>query len=202
MQLNDDQIDALTEVINIGAGRAASSLSELIGERIVLSVPSIVASNSESLSNHVEHGTEDIDIAITQDFEGTVSGRALLAFPRSSGIKLGKILGGVDDSIDELDFDLSGILEEVGNIVLNGVLGSLSNLLATHLTYRVPQLSSDSSVPELVDRYSTGGQETEKQVLLADARFEVASRRISGSLVLAFSLGSIEEILKSTMVET
>ena len=39
--LGELERDALTEIVNIGVSRAASSLRKMIGEQVLLSVPSI-----------------------------------------------------------------------------------------------------------------------------------------------------------------
>jgi chemotaxis protein CheC len=41
MELNSAQRDALVELLNIGFGRAASALSQLTGQRVLLEVPQI-----------------------------------------------------------------------------------------------------------------------------------------------------------------
>ena len=64
MQLSSSQLDALAEVVNIGVGRAAASLSELLGTRIELSVPQIqIKSKLESTAS---------ELAILQNFDGSV----------------------------------------------------------------------------------------------------------------------------------
>ncbi len=55
-------------------------------------------------------------------------------------------LGGVEDGSDELDLELSGILAEVGNIMINAVLGSVANATSTRLSYGLPEFYSE---PEL-----------------------------------------------------
>jgi chemotaxis protein CheY-P-specific phosphatase CheC len=39
--LNELEIDALTEIVNIGVGRAATSLRDMVGEQVMLSVPRV-----------------------------------------------------------------------------------------------------------------------------------------------------------------
>ena len=39
--LNELEIDALTEMVNIGVGRAATSLRDMVGEQVLLSVPRV-----------------------------------------------------------------------------------------------------------------------------------------------------------------
>lgn len=199
MNISEEEKDVLTEVVNIGVGRAAASLSELVGERIILTVPSAIVCTLDELPRHIRPDDSTLDVAITQDFAGDITGRAMLAFPRSSGIKLGQILGGLDETHDRLDVDLTGILEEVGNIVLNGVLGSIANILETGLSYSVPQLTTDVCVEEIVAQHASEQASREQSILLADTRFDIASRQISGSLILAFSLQSVEMIIRSAL---
>ena len=50
MQMTSDQQDVMTEIINVGIGRAAASLSELLGKRIDLQIPRVTICNISSLS--------------------------------------------------------------------------------------------------------------------------------------------------------
>jgi len=40
--LDELELDAFTELVNIGVSRAASSLREMVGEQVHLSVPTVV----------------------------------------------------------------------------------------------------------------------------------------------------------------
>ena len=44
--LNELQLDALTELVNIGVSRAASSLREMVGSQVLLSVPNVLSGNA------------------------------------------------------------------------------------------------------------------------------------------------------------
>jgi chemotaxis protein CheC len=199
--LNDVQSDVLTEVVNIGVGRAAALLSEMIKERIGLSVPHVKICGLGELAAKMQESGEPLDTSIVQDFAGGVSGRALLCFPKSSGIKLGQVFAGDKATTDELDFGLTGILEEVGNIVLNSVLGTIGNLMGgsipSGLEYSVPQLHTDSQVGRLVANHLQTQDEDDCSVLMADARFKVDAAQITGSLLIAFDLGSVETICRT-----
>lgn len=74
--------DALTEIVNIGVSRAASSLRKMIGDQVLLSVPSIeVVSQKRAARLISEREVSDL-VAVRQDFAGPFSGRALLIFPK------------------------------------------------------------------------------------------------------------------------
>ncbi len=203
MNYTSDEMDALTEVVNIGVGRAAAALSDLIGDRIVLSVPRVTFSTLNQIRKEAAEPHVDLDTSVIQDFEGPTSGRAVLAFPQSSALKLGQILADLDETPEELDFDLQDVLNEVGNIVLNGVLGSLSNLLHDNLQYTVPTLSQETSLAQLVKAQLSDEpgecSDDNRPVLVADAHFNVATRNISGSLLLLFDEGGIKAITDSLL---
>lgn len=197
MILTDDQQDVLTELVNIGVGRAAASLSELVGKRIDLNVPRLVICDPETLETYLDANGERLDTVLCQMFRGTVSGRACLAFPKTSSLKLGQILGDLDSLPDELDLDLTGILTEVANIVLNGVLGSISNMLESTLTYSVPELSINCEISDLLDTACADSESPPTTIIYADTRFEVAESKINGSLVIVFELGDLESALQT-----
>ncbi|MEN0110073.1 MAG: chemotaxis protein CheC [Planctomycetota bacterium] len=192
MRFNADQIDALTEVVNIGVGRAAASLNELLGERIELRVPAVRFCNRSDLRREIGSADEPLDTAVLQKFEGRITGRSMLAFPRRSGVALAALLVGDDPQRqgDDLDFDLAGTLEEVGNIVLNGVLGSIANVFCDDFRYSVPELCQGE-----VTEAAVGAGSLATPCLLADAVFSVAGAPINGSLLLVFHSGEIDLLL-------
>jgi chemotaxis protein CheC len=195
MKLNDEQIDGLTEVVNIGIGRAAAALSDLIDDRIELDVPSITVCGLAELQEHLDASDNLLDTSIIQDFRGSVSGRAVLAFPRTSSLTLGQILAELEAPPDELDLDLSEIIVEVGNIVLNGVLGSISNMLGIRFDYSVPELSLNGAANDLSVEQGSIELAKNQTVIMMDAHFRVAESQINGSLILMFQLGDIESAL-------
>ena len=117
----------------------------------------------------------------------------MLAFPRRSALLLSQTLAELDEEPDDFDIDLSGILTEVGNIVLNGVVGSIGNILDIGLSYTVPELSINQDVAHKIREH---GQEDEEQVvILANTTFEVEDREVSGSLLVVFRIGLIRDAL-------
>lgn len=192
MSLTHDQVDALTECMNIGVGRAAANLSDMLGTRIELRVPTMRMLSEEATRELIVDWREKNAISVGQQFAGPIDGRSVLTFPKVSGVKLAKILSGDDSDQTELDIELEGILLEVGNIVLNGIMGVWSNLIGASLEY---------TVPDLVDAYraltDATSQDQVPQVIMADTQFSVSDLDITGSLVVLFRVGSIQQILSS-----
>lgn len=196
-QFSTEQKDALTEIINIGVGRAGAMLSDLVEQRIELRVPSVQMCDLSEIGSVLGSRGEMLDTSIFQDFDGAVSGRTILAFPRESGLRLGQILGELGQTPDELDVDLIGILTEVGNILINGVMGSISNMFESTLAYTVPELSADVCLTELARHPQA--EKTQQTVIYSDAHFTVSGTQIQGSLLLIFNLPEIEHALQSLL---
>ncbi|MEM8911621.1 MAG: chemotaxis protein CheC [Planctomycetota bacterium] len=188
MELSVDDTDALGEIINIGVGRAASSLSDLLGTAIQLQIPRIrIADRSD------EELQSSDGISVVQGFAGRVAGNALLAFSNESGRKLANLVGDCEPAEMLDSFELAGILSELGNIVLNGVLGSLANAIGADLVFQVPEFFLDESITSLIEQ-RRGASPATGPILIADAKFSVDDLDIEGSVVIAFSLGSLQSL--------
>lgn len=191
---NEDQLDALTEAVNIGVGRAAASLNSLVDRAIELRVPRVHVCCPDELRRLVEEEGGQLDTSVVQGFSGAMTGQALLAFPEASGVALAKLVADPDAEGDALEFDLAGVLEEIGNIVLNSVLGSLANLFEDDFIYTVPELHSGPAADALLEK--TECTTAAPTCLFADARFDVADSEISGSLLLAFNTEELSVLLE------
>jgi chemotaxis protein CheC len=137
IQLTELQEDAIVELLNIGMGVAARSLSEMVNEEISLSIPSLEMLSRQNAATHL-NGQKPQQIAvIKQCFRGAVWGEALLLFPQDKSLELVQVLmkGVPNEMLDELAQDA---LVEVGNIILHACLASLANLLAIDLNSDIP----------------------------------------------------------------
>src|SRR5215216_2945865 len=85
------QVDALREVANIGAGHAATALSQMTGSTIMISVPKINVSNLEDVPAQLSEPEEPI-AAVLMHMLGDLTGRTLLVFPKPTAIKLAQMM--------------------------------------------------------------------------------------------------------------
>src|SRR2546428_3157405 len=82
--LKELQIDALREVANIGAGHAATALSQLTNRKIMISVPQINIVRLEEVPDLLGN-PQDVVAAVLMHMLGDLTGRTLLLFPESVG---------------------------------------------------------------------------------------------------------------------
>ena len=196
MRLKAIQEDAIREIISIGIGRAAATLSDLIGTRIELGVPRITVRllYADDALDHVA-SLDRTDMVIMQDFRGMLAGSSMLVLPYASGLRLAQLLADIVDPVDELDLEMTGILTEVGNIMINSVLTAMANFIGTRLVYSLPQFYQMRPVNMLKSHAGQGPG----ALLSANADFKVRSREIHGSLLVVMELRGLETILDAIL---
>lgn len=195
MNLTALQQDALVELINIGFGRAAASLSKLTGQRVQLEVPNITMCQLEELSDRLRPMIQNEVASIHQIFSGQVAGDALLVIDQHSATILKELL--TDELALPLDIDASAreVLTEVGNILLNACLGTFGNLLHVQVSFSVPHLTLETL--EGVVSSVTVNREGLRYALIIHAAFRLKNSSLTGYLVIVLSVPSIERLISA-----
>ena len=191
MEVDSEAIDAIRELINIGVGRAAGLLSEMTGCRIILRVPAVQITRIADLSSENGPGSRDPLATVALSFHGPMSGLTALVFPPDSAASLVMLLTGEKTGTAELDAIRVETLREVGNIIINAVMGSIANILEQHLTYTLPTYEETT----LVSLAGTRKKDPGDWVVLAETRFIIENTPIEGNLLLIFEVGSIDTLV-------
>lgn len=185
--LSELELDALTELVNIGVSRAATSLREMIGEQVLLSVPNVkLVSRDEAIAILGER--EDRLVAVHQIFEGDITGRALLIFPETKSLELVRAVSGGDLPLEDIIDLEQEALAETGNIILNGCLATIANLLQRSLKMSLPEILRGAG-PELFDLEPP--PEAGDVVMFLYIDFAVRERDIKGYVALLMDMPSL-----------
>jgi chemotaxis protein CheC len=191
MELTTLQRDALTELINIGYGRAAGALSELTGYRISLEVPRVsihpIAEMARQLSRVISVAS------VNQMFNGPISGNALLLLDEHSAKMLSELLTDERSSTPGFDSSAREIITEVGNILLNALLGVFGNLLQVQVSFSVPRLRVES-VQGVLESITIGSDELNYSLLI-HTRFQLRASNVTGYLVMILGITSLDRML-------
>jgi chemotaxis protein CheC len=138
--LGELELDALTELVNIGVSRAAFSLREMVGEQVHLSVPSVDLVSRARAIEILGKGGDSQLVAVHQVFEGDITGRALLIFPEAKSLELVRAVTGGDLPLEDIIELEQEALAETGNIILNGCLATIANMLQRSLKVSLPEI--------------------------------------------------------------
>jgi chemotaxis protein CheC len=189
--LDELEQDALTELVNIGVSRAAAALRKMVGQHVLLSVPSVEVVSRKTATVLIAQRESDDLVAVSQDFAGAISGRALLIFPLANSLELVRAV--VSDHVEAGDLaDMEQeALAEIGNVILNSCLATMANLLQESLNISLPKVRRGSGVHlfELIDQTGDGGP-----VLFLYINFSVRDRDIRGYIAMLMDLASVSSL--------
>jgi chemotaxis protein CheC len=189
--LSELQRDALTEIVNIGVSRSAAALRKMVGDHVLLSVPSIevITQSAAALLIGEREGSELV--AVRQEFSGAFAGRALLIFPQSNSLELVRAVVGEDVSPGDLAEMEQEALAETGNIILNGCLGSMANMLQKSLSLSLPEVlhGDGGRLFQLTDR-----DFSDNLVLFLYINFSIRDRNIRGYIAMLMDLPSLDAL--------
>lgn len=192
ISLSDLLLDALTEVFNVGAGQAAASLSEIVGDEVLLSVPLIQFFDRADVNPDMLSLKGGRLGAVRQKFGGPFSLDATLLFREEKALEIVQEMLGSQVSVEDLvDFEHEAMCE-LGNVILNACMSAIADMLSIELS---------STLPE----YSVGGAETVISKLMSDESqplvlvlhidMTIKKRDTQGYLVFLLSSNSLEGLV-------
>ncbi len=142
IQLTELQIDALSEVGNIGAGNATTALAQMTNQVLRLQVPQTRLLPFDELPLVASSDPEKALASAYIAFHGDVHGCLLLLFSAEQATRLLELL---DTPVPEDIFLASELaksaIAEVGNIIASSYLNALSQLTGLSLLPRPPGIA-------------------------------------------------------------
>jgi chemotaxis protein CheC len=143
LKLTTIQLDALKEVGNVGAGNAATALSQIISRKIDMTVPEVSILPLGDVPDVV--GGPDVMVAgVFLRVFGPAPSSILFLLPRESAFALVDMLMGRErGSKDKLDAMDESALLEIGNILAGAYLNALSFFTKFTLLPSIPALAMD-----------------------------------------------------------
>lgn len=189
--LRSAEINALTEVCNLGMDHAATALSQLMGKSVEIQVPRLRFLDTEGFSRLLaEQEVTALHLQILGNVRGSI---IIILHPENSSRILELLLGRGPCPGEALSEMENATLLEVGNILASACLNALGTSLKMTLLPSVPTMIRGSA-PELMSRVMENGGESGTVVML-DTVFSVSDAFCGGSIFLIPATASLEAIL-------
>jgi chemotaxis protein CheC len=195
VELTQVQQDALIELLNIGFGRAAASLSELTGHRVILEVPQVSVHPITELASALRSMVNDQVATVHQIFSGAVGGDALLILDHRAAAMLKELLTNEPPLPLVIDASAREVLTEVGNILLNACLGTFGNILKVQVSFSVPSLNLDT-LHEVMQSLLVN-REGLRYALVVHAGFKLRDAEVTGYLIIVLSVASLDRLIRA-----
>jgi chemotaxis protein CheC len=194
-ELKELQLDALKEVANIGAGHAATALSQLTSRTIMINVPEVNIRPLEEVPELLG-SADDVIAAVLMHMMGDLTGRTLVLFPEASAKNLCDILfrRAPGTTAGFTPMEESG-LKEAGNILASAYMNALSDFMGMMLVPSVPSLVIDLSAAILTTAYLNFGHDRDYVFCVETAfRVEGATEPLRGHFLLLPDMPSLRAI--------
>ena len=196
MNLNSFETDALTELFNVGLHRAAASLSEITGQRIVVDPPKLWIVRAEDAEAQLRTLLSGELAAVHQVFGGAVAGDAALLIEQDKAAELARMVthgGAAGDG--RLDQSAREVLAELGNVVLGACLSGFGDMLDVPVSFYVPTIRIDS-LRSVLHSLMSESTDTQFAVIVA-TQFRVSGLEVNGYLIVAVGSKSLQRINKA-----
>jgi chemotaxis protein CheC len=191
-ELSPIQLDVLQEVGNIGAGNAATSLSQLLNEKVDMTVPSVNIVPFDDIFSKI--GVEEVVIGVIVRVLGDTPGNILFTLEKEVALNIiSSLLGEEQDQITEIG---SSALCEIGNIISSSYMNAIAKLTNLVLMPSVPAVTLDMMGAILSTTFIESGQ-FDEYVLDLETQFLQENQKISGHFYYIPMPGSLEKILSS-----
>lgn len=191
MKFSKMELDALNELFNVGLHRAAASLSDLTGQRVLVDLPRLWVCTMDELRERLLELVDGEMASVHQIFGGPVAGNAVLLLEYEKATLLARLMTGGDVGVGgRLDQSAREVLTEIGNVVLSSCLGAFGNMLKVAVTFSVPRIhveSLDGFLRSVVVDQTYGIP----FALMAATRFRLSELEVSGYLVVVIGVNSL-----------
>jgi len=199
--LKESQLDAMREVANIGAGHAATALSQMTNRTIMINVPRVKIKPLEDAGDML--GPPDQVVAsVLMHMMGDLTGRAMLLFPEPAALVLCDYLfrreRGTTTGFGEME---QSSLKEAGNILASAYLNALSDFMGMMLVPSVPSLVIDLSGAILTSAHLNFGHDREYALCVETSfRSEGSTESMAGHFLLLPDMASLQSIFDAIRI--
>ena len=175
-------LEIFLELGSIGAGNAATSLSEIFQEQILIEVPKIHTLPPHKVPKF--YNKHDVlTTAIYMQLRGEGSCDILLLFEMEEARKIAAMMA-MATSPEDVDPETeASAIEELGNIVIGSFLTALSDFTGANLVPHPPQRATDT-FDAILDSFLIKQTLASDIAIIFDTHFKRADGNITGSLIM------------------
>ncbi|MEZ4458005.1 MAG: chemotaxis protein CheC [Gemmatimonadales bacterium] len=193
-KLTEVERDALREIANIGAGHAATALSQMTGRKIMINVPEVTVKRLEEAAELLGEA-DTVVAAVLMHMMGDLTGRTLLVLPETSARGLCNILLRKTEPGPGFTEMQRSTVMETGNILCSAYLNALSDFMGMMLVPSVPALVVDLAGAVLTTAYLNFGHARD-YVICVETAFRIAGSDevVNGQFILMPDVASLQAI--------
>lgn len=193
LKLNEMELDALKEVFNVGAGNAATALSQMLNKKIDMDVPSFKFIDIEELNKKIN--LDNICVGVLVNVYGDLPGSFLILFEEDVAFDIIKQLTGTtDNSFNEIS---ESVLAEIVNIILGVYMNAISKFTNLNMVPTVPAVAFDFAGAIITTTFIASIEESDKMLEIKTILKNDNNCNLVGDFYYLPSQNSLQKIFKS-----
>ncbi|MBE6014450.1 MAG: chemotaxis protein CheC [Lachnospiraceae bacterium] len=196
-------LDVLSEVGNIGAGNAATALSDMLHYMVKVTVPSVRIVEMEEVAQAIGDPSQNI-AAITINLDQDLIGTMLSIFHGPFANELVTSFIGTDlpDITMFRDSEMGrSVLCEVGNITVATYVNALSQLSKLVINILPPHIIIDTLDEVIKKHQAREFKDFGHKVVVIDESFIIKDEEYKSSMILLLEIDSLNALIDSLGVE-
>ncbi len=198
--ISEFQLSVISEIGNVGAGNAATALSDILADRVMMSVPELRVIDVTNMTT-ILGGPESEVVGILVNMTDDVEGMLLFLLNKDFIGMLIKVL--LDKDIKDFDeiseMDMSAI-KEIGNILAGAYVNAIATMTNLNIWLSPPQVAVDMVGAILSYPAAQFGMMGDK-LLFIEEDFMSGDETIKSHLLIMPDMKSLRKILSSLGVD-
>lgn len=199
MAIDDNMLDVLREIGNIGSSNASSSLATMMGTSVNMGLPKCEMIPFSKIAEGFS-SPEEIVAGILVQMSGDLEGFVMMVQTLDSAFSLMEILLGQKVECKTEDFqsvvETLQPIEEIGNILVGSYLSAISSMTGMRITPSIPVLSVDMvmalmNIPAVV--YGSVGE----SALYMESNFYNETAHVKGHYYMVPTMSSYDKLMKA-----
>ena len=199
--LDFSKIDVLRELGNIGMGNAASSLAQMLSNKVEMAVPKADLVEKETAADYL-HKLQTTSLGIILTLQGDLKGSIIHIFRKSFAERvINFFFPAAIDSISDIDEMCMSVISEVGNITSASYVNAIAAMTGLFIDISTPLQCPDLAEAVLNPSATNGGTDFSDKVLLIDNSFFIDREEIKSNLIFLPEVDSLNLIFERLGLE-
>ncbi len=190
-RLSEQAFNALTELGNIGAGNATTSLSVMLNSKLTMSPPKVDIYDFNELEN-ILGGPDATVMGVLSTIGGDMNAMILFVVGMEDAENLVKaLMGNQVEWHSEIGISAIG---EIANIIIGSYVASLETLTGMKMRYSQPESCIDMAGAILSVPCIEFGKISDKALLIS-SQFKAGEKEVDGYIMMMSEVHSFDSLL-------
>jgi chemotaxis protein CheC len=197
---NEEEMDFVKEMMNIGAGNAVTALHQLLGSPVDLVIPKVHVLPTLKVTSLL-HNPATIMVCVRTEMLGDITGVMFFTVPQQFTIKLvsqaENLLPKVSNSVRmKLTNDDYSVIVEIGNILCGVYLTAIHDFCGLNVYHTVPGLAVDM-FQSLIDESFVVLSSQMKLAIMVENEFIIKNEKIKTNLLIIPFKDSVKQLVEA-----